>query len=110
LLLLTTIGARTGEVRRTVLGWFPDGDESWLVVASNAGAATHPAWYFNLARHPDRAWIDLDGRTRRVWPQSLRGAEREAAWQRIVARSPGYGTYQEKTDRQIPIVRLRATQ
>src|SRR6266545_4736805 len=55
LLLLTTTGAKTGRVRQTTLGWFPDdegGLESRLVVASAAGAAAHPAWYVNLARRP----------------------------------------------------------
>src|SRR5215210_2307868 len=53
LLLLTTTGAKTGQPRRTTLGYFPDvanGEgRSWLVVASAAGSAKHPAWYFNLA-------------------------------------------------------------
>ncbi|MBI3971316.1 MAG: nitroreductase family deazaflavin-dependent oxidoreductase [Chloroflexi bacterium] len=62
LLLLTTVGAKTGKTRRTVLGWFPDGDKSWLVVASYAGAARHPAWYFNLAKNPDKVWIEVGKR------------------------------------------------
>ena len=65
LLLLTPTGAKTGRVRRTTLGWFPDdegGSESRLIVASNAGAAAHPAWYVNLARRPDGAAIESEGR------------------------------------------------
>src|SRR2546428_11157897 len=65
LLLLTTTGAKTGRPRQTTLGWFPDeerGDESRLIVASNAGAAAHPSWYGNLARRPDGAAIEGDGR------------------------------------------------
>ena len=111
LLLLTTVGARTGRRRRTVLGWFPDApDESdtWLVVASAAGSASHPSWYFNLARNPDQVWIRLGRREVKVRPESLKGAEREGAWRRVESLAPGYGVYQEKTDRQIPIVRLRA--
>lgn len=115
-LLLTTLGAKTGKVRHTVLCWFPDGahsdtadsDTSWLVVASAAGAAKHPAWYVNLARHPGHASIELGGRDIKVEPQSLRGAERAAAWRQVVALAPGYATYATKTDREIPIVRLRA--
>lgn len=107
LLLLTTVGAKTGKDRRTVLGWFPDGDESWLVVASFAGAATHPAWYFNLAKNPDKVWIEVGKRTLQVRPQTLNGTEREEAWRRIVTLSPGYAAYQEKTDRELPVVRLR---
>jgi deazaflavin-dependent oxidoreductase (nitroreductase family) len=108
LLLLTTVGARTGRRRRATLAWFPDGDDAWLVVASAAGAARHPAWYTNMARNPDQVWIEVGGRRQlRVRPESLRGAERAEAWRRIVARAPGYGAYQEKTDRVIPVVRLR---
>lgn len=117
-LLLTTIGAKTGKVRQGVLCWFPDGDDSasdtsdgdasWLVVASGAGSARHPAWYVNLARHPDRVSIELGGRQITVTPESLRGAERAAAWRHVVALAPGYAAYEQKTDREIPVVRLRA--
>jgi deazaflavin-dependent oxidoreductase (nitroreductase family) len=108
LLLLTTIGAKTGRRRQTTLAWFPDEDrtgESWLIVASAAGSAAHPSWYVNLAREPD-AWIELDGRRHEVRAESLTGAERERAWRRVVALAPGYGPYEVKTDREIPIVRL----
>lgn len=108
LLVLETVGARSGQARSAVLGWFPDTtEEGWLVVASYAGAARHPAWFLNMAGNPDRVWVDIGGRKVRVEPASLKGAERAEAWQRIVSLSPGYGGYQEKTDREIPIVRLR---
>ena len=109
LLLLTTTGAKTGRVRKTTLGWFPDeegGNESRLIVASAAGAATHPAWYVNLARRPDGAAIEVEGRRFAVNADSLHGPERERAWVRIVALAPGYGRYAEQTDREIPVVRL----
>ena len=116
LLELTTTGARSGLPRTVTVGWFPDflgakpdGKDTWLVVASNAGAAQHPAWYINMARNPDQVWITIDGRKIHVMPESLKGDERAEAWRRIVAISPGYGSYETKTDRQIPIVRLRAT-
>jgi deazaflavin-dependent oxidoreductase (nitroreductase family) len=117
---LTNLGAKTGKVRQVVLRWFPDsdhsasdtssisdGDTSWLVVASAAGAVKHPAWYVNLVRHPDRASIAIRGRQVTVEPESLWGAARASAWRQVVALAPGYATYQEKTDREIPIVRLR---
>jgi deazaflavin-dependent oxidoreductase (nitroreductase family) len=109
LLLLETLGARSGRKRRTTLGSFPDEDpsrEAWLIVASAAGAATHPAWYFNLARRPDDVAIDIGGRHIAVRAESLEGAERERAWSRIVQLAPGYGHYASDTDREIPIVRL----
>ncbi len=102
LLLLTTVGAKTGKTRRTLLGWFPDGDKAWLVLASYAGAARHPAWYVNMARNPDKVWVEVGKRKRKVRPESLEGAERAEAWRRVAAQSPGYAAYQEKTDRRIP--------
>ena len=109
LLLLTTIGAKTGRVRETTLGWFPDeegGSDSRLIVASAAGAASHPAWYVNLARRPDGTAIEVDGHRFAVNADSLHGPERDRAWKRIVALAPGYGKYEQQTDREIPVVRL----
>ena len=109
LLLLETVGARTGKRRQTTLGWFPDEDparRSWLIVASAAGSASHPAWYVNLARRPDDVAIVVGGERIAVRPESLHGAERERTWNRVVALAPGYGKYARDTDREIPIVRL----
>ena len=109
LLLLTTTGAKTGKVRQTTLGWFPDEEgarDSRLIVASNAGAVSHPSWYENLARRPDAAAIDVDGRHFAVNADSLDGPERDRAWKRVVALAPGYGKYEHDTDREIPVVRL----
>jgi deazaflavin-dependent oxidoreductase (nitroreductase family) len=109
LLLLTTTGAKTGRRRSTTLGWFPDDDgpaDARLVVASAGGAAAHPAWYVNLARRPEGAAIEVDGRRFAVTAESLNGAERERGWARIVALAPAYGKYEQETDREIPVVRL----
>jgi deazaflavin-dependent oxidoreductase (nitroreductase family) len=104
--LLTTRGAKTGRTRTTPVGGFPDGEDSWLVVASLGGAARHPAWFFNLARHPDDIWLEVGKQRFKVRGQSLQGPERAEALARIAAIAPRYGTYQQKTDREIPIVRL----
>jgi deazaflavin-dependent oxidoreductase (nitroreductase family) len=108
LLQLETVGAKSGERRFTNLGVFDDEGRPgvWLVVASAAGAARHPAWYFNLARRPDEAWATLDGKRIAVRAESLSGEERSRAWERIVTLAPGYGKYTVDTDREIPIVRL----
>lgn len=110
LLLLTTVGARSGSVRRATLGWFPDDDrsDSWLVVASYAGAVEHPAWFINLARNPRAARVEVGGRTLAVRAETLEGNEYARAWRRVVELAPGYGAYQTKTDRRIPVVRLSA--
>jgi deazaflavin-dependent oxidoreductase (nitroreductase family) len=104
--LLTTRGAKTGHTRTTPVGGFPDGEGSWLVVASLGGAARHPAWFFNLARHPDDIWLEVGKERFKVRGESLEGPERAEALARIAAIAPRYGKYQEKTDREIPIVRL----
>lgn len=105
-LLLHTVGAKSGLVRHTILCWFADGEDAWLIVASAGGSARHPAWYRNLAANPDKVWIEVGKRKLKVRPESLKGAEREAAWQRVVTQSPGYAAYERKTDRVIPVVRL----
>jgi len=104
--LLTTRGAKTGRTRTTPVGGFPDGENSWLVVASLGGAAHHPAWFFNLAKHPDDVWLEVGKGRFKVRAQSLEGPERAEALARVAATAPRYGTYQQKTDREIPIVRL----
>jgi deazaflavin-dependent oxidoreductase (nitroreductase family) len=107
-LVLTTVGAKTGKRRETLLGSFPDGDGAWLVVASANGSAKNPAWYHNLAAHPDRAEVEVGGRKVAVTATQLSGAERQAAWDRIVAAVPRYEGYTKKTDRVIPVIRLVA--
>src|ERR1700730_13951095 len=106
LLLLTTVGARTGQLRTSMVSQFPESDGSTLIVASFGGTAKHPAWYFNLAKHPDQVFIDRNGRRTRVQAISLAGEERDAAWQQIVRIAPGFAAYQRKTDRAIPVVRV----
>ncbi len=105
-LVLTTRGARSGQPRTVPLGGFPDGDDAWLVVASAGGAATHPAWFLNMVRHPDAIDVEIGHRRFRAAATSLTGAARAAALERIAAIAPRYAGYQRKTDREIPIVRL----
>jgi deazaflavin-dependent oxidoreductase (nitroreductase family) len=108
LLELHTVGARTGKKRHAVLGWFedPGHPEAWVVIGSNGGAARHPGWCYNLARNPDQASVTVGGSETRVTPESLHGQERAETWARVVALAPGYGSYTEKTDRELPIIRL----
>ena len=72
------------------------------------GTADHPSWFYNLAEHPDRVEIEIQGRKTTATPQTLTGDERAAAWERIIREQPRYAGYQEKTDREIPVVRLTA--
>ena len=104
--LLTTKGARSGQTRTNPIGGFPDGDDTWLVVASNAGGAKHPAWFLNMAANPDDLWLEVGPRKMKVVGESLTGQARLDAIKRVAAISPRYGKYPEQTDREIPVVRL----
>ena len=105
-LILTTIGRKSGAERANPVGWFPGPDGSWLIVASAAGAAGNPAWYYNIAAHPDKVQIEVEGRKVAVVAEQLHGAERAEAWELIVATAPRFGQYQQKTDRELPVIRL----
>jgi len=105
-LILHTVGRRSGQPRETPVACFADGEDAWLIVASGGGRR-HPDWHLNLMAHPDRASIELPGRdTTPVTPHRLDGADREQAWQRITAAQPRYAKYQRKTDREYPVIQL----
>jgi deazaflavin-dependent oxidoreductase (nitroreductase family) len=105
-LVLTTVGAKTGAERTTPVGWFPGPDGSWLIVASAGGAAGNPAWYYNIAAHPDQVQIDVEGRKVPVVAEQLHGADRAEAWQQITTAAPRFAGYERKTDRELPVIRL----
>jgi len=105
-LILTTIGARSGAERTSPVGWWPGPEGSWLVVAAANGAARNPAWYHNIAAHPGNVQIEVEGRRIGVTAKQLHGAERAEAWRQIAVATPRFAQYQDKTDRQLPVVRL----
>jgi deazaflavin-dependent oxidoreductase (nitroreductase family) len=106
--LLTTVGAKTGREHTHVLGGFPDGDDAWLIIASNGGAASHPHWFLNLAKNPDQVWIQVGDRRMSVKVDCLEGEARESAYERVVKVARNYSGYRKKTDREIPVIRLTA--
>jgi deazaflavin-dependent oxidoreductase (nitroreductase family) len=110
LVLLHSLGARTGEPRLAPVMSIAEDDGSWLIAASKAGAPDNPAWYWNLRAHPE-ATVEAPGDggvdTVEVTAHDLAGAERDAAWARFTERSDGFRQYQERTGgRIIPVVRL----
>lgn len=108
ILVLNTIGRRSGEPRATPLAWFGEGEGTWISVASG-GDSRNPGWYVNLLANPERASIELPGeQPRPVTPETLSGAERDRAWEMIAEAQPRIAKYQSKTDRTYPIVRLTA--
>lgn len=110
-LLLHTVGAKSGAERVTPLCYLPEGD-SLHIFASKAGAPTHPAWYHNLRANPS-ARIELgtearDGiETHAVVATEVIGSERDRLYAAQVAAMPQFAEYEEKTDRKIPVVALR---
>jgi deazaflavin-dependent oxidoreductase (nitroreductase family) len=106
ILLLTTTGRKSGQERTTPLGYVADGNGGWLIAASANGAAALPAWYHNLAAAPGKARIEVSGSTVQVSAEQLHGAEREAAWRTLSTAIPRFASYPDKTDREIPVIRL----
>jgi deazaflavin-dependent oxidoreductase (nitroreductase family) len=103
-LLLTTTGRRSGKVRTTPLGCF-DWQGEYLIVASNAGRPTHPAWYLNLVSHP-QVTVQVFDKVIPVTAEVLSGDTRAQAWQQVVATAPSYANYEKQTTREIPLVLL----
>ena len=104
ILLLTTKGRSSGELRTTPLIHRGDGQD-WVVVASKGGAPEHPAWYQNMQADPD-AEIQVLGETIPVHARTAEGDERERLWSLMIEVWPAYDDYQANTDRQIPVVVL----
>jgi deazaflavin-dependent oxidoreductase (nitroreductase family) len=105
-LVLTTIGRNSGAERTTPVGRFPGKDGSWLIVAAANGGARNPAWYYNIAAHPDEVQVEMPRRKVPVVAEQLHGPERDEAWRQITAAAPRFAKYQQKTDRELPIIRL----
>jgi deazaflavin-dependent oxidoreductase (nitroreductase family) len=106
-LLLHSIGARSGEERVSPMMYLPDG-ERYLVFASAAGADRNPAWYWNLIAHPD-ASIEVGDKHLDVHAVELKGAERDEKYAEQARRYPGFAEYERKTTRTIPVVALLPT-
>jgi deazaflavin-dependent oxidoreductase (nitroreductase family) len=104
LLLLTTVGARTGLSRTTPLIYTKDG-ESFVVTAADGGVDHHPGWYHNLLAEP-KVTVEVGSLTLSCLASEPKGAERDRLFADRVAATPRFGEYQAKTTRQIPIILL----
>jgi deazaflavin-dependent oxidoreductase (nitroreductase family) len=105
LLLLTTTGARSGRPHTTILGYYPDTADRVLVVGSAGGGPKHPDWYYNLLADPT-AIVEDGVFTYEARAEVLPGAERDDVFARLVEADAGWGEYQSKTSRTIPLVAL----
>ncbi|WP_329041575.1 nitroreductase family deazaflavin-dependent oxidoreductase [Streptomyces sp. NBC_00178] len=104
-LLLDYTGRRTGALRRTVLMYGRDGDD-YLIVGSNGGSDRHPLWYLNLLAVP-AVGVRVGTERFPALAVALTPQERERVWPHLVEVFPRYAEYRAKTDREIPVVRLR---
>ena len=107
-IVLTSVGAKTGMLRKTAL-MRVEHDGVYAVVASRGGAPTHPVWYYNLVANPH---VELqDGAVKKDYlAREVTGDERAVWWERAAAVWPAYNDYQTKTERQIPIFVLEPIQ
>jgi deazaflavin-dependent oxidoreductase (nitroreductase family) len=106
MVLVHHLGARTGTERVAPLVYFPQPDGSMLIIASKGGAPTNPDWYHNLKANP-KVDVEVDTERFGVEVSELDRAERDRLWPDLVAERPGFGDYQGKVDRIIPVLRLR---
>lgn len=101
IILLTTVGAKTGKLRKTPL-MRVEHDGQYAVVASLGGAPKNPVWYHNIKKNP-RVELQDGSVTRDYDAREVFGDEKAAWWERAVEAWPEYAEYQTKTDRQIPV-------
>ena len=107
IILLTTVGAKTGKLRKTPLMRVEHGGE-YAVVASLGGAPKNPVWYYNIKANP-RVELQDGPETHDYEAREVFGDEKATWWERAVEAWPDYADYQKKTDRQIPVFVLTRT-
>ena len=102
LILVHHVGARSGIERVQPLVYFPRSDGRWMIVASNGGSSTHPAWYYNLKR---QARVTVELGTEKFWvlAEELEPEARSLVWPTIVEQSPAAGEFQRAITRTIPV-------
>lgn len=107
IMLLNTVGRKSGKARMTPLAFVRDGD-AYVIAASNAGQDHHPGWWWNL-QHTPNATIELGKEKVAVVAEQAEGADVERLWAKLVEMGSGYASYKEKTSREIPVIILRPT-
>ncbi|MEV6067512.1 nitroreductase family deazaflavin-dependent oxidoreductase [Nocardia sp. NPDC052001] len=104
LLLLTTIGAHSGEARTWPLGFHRDGEDI-VIFAANGGRPNRPGWYYNLLAHPD-ATIEVGAETLPVRAAVASGDERQRLWDTVLTPFPFLADFQAKVSWEIPVITL----
>ncbi len=104
ILVLDHVGAKTGVERRSALVYLMDGEDV-VIVASKGGSPRNPAWFHNLRAHPETT-VQIGSERRRVRARVATSEERERIWPRVVSAFGTYQSYQERTEREIPLIIL----
>jgi F420H(2)-dependent quinone reductase len=104
ILLLNTVGRKSGKKRTSPLLYVMDG-EDFVIIASKGGAPTHPDWYLNLRANPE-ATVEIGDREVRVRAEEADPQEKARLWRKMVEMYPTYDDYQKKTEREIPLLIL----
>ena len=105
LLLLNTIGAKSGQPRTNPLAYVPDG-ERYIIIASKAGAPSNPDWYYNVQAQPS-VTVELGNEQFQARATVVAdGPERDRLYAKMAERNPGFAEYERKTTRKIPAVVL----
>ncbi|WP_330255453.1 nitroreductase family deazaflavin-dependent oxidoreductase [Nocardia sp. NBC_00565] len=104
MVLITTTGAKSGRQVTSPLVYLPDG-ERIVLIASNGGADKHPAWYHNLRANPELT-VEIGTESYPAKAEVVIGTERDELYARMVEIMPGFGEYQAKTSRLIPVLAL----
>ena len=105
LLLLTTIGAKSGQARIAPVVYTTDGDHL-IIIASKGGAPTHPDWYHNLVASPT-VTVEVGSERFQAQAETAEGEERERLFNQMAAKMPNFAEYQRNTSRQLPVVVLK---
>ena len=106
-LILTTKGRKSGKIISNPVGYF-ERDGGYLIVASKGGAPTNPAWYHNIKGNPNDVTIQVNDKKMKVKPEIILGEPRKPLYAWIVSMAPNFGAYEKRTDREIPLVFLKA--
>jgi deazaflavin-dependent oxidoreductase (nitroreductase family) len=104
-LMLTTTGRKTGQERQSMLTTPVHDNDRIVIVASWGGDDRHPKWYLNLRENPD-VEVVIDGRKRAMRAKVATPEEKTELWPQVVSTYKGYGQYQTRTEREIPLVIL----
>lgn len=105
ILLLYSVGRKTGKKRTTPLMYIRD-DDRYVIIASNNGSDQHPAWFHNI-KNANQVEIEVPGKRFKVTPTIATGAEKERLWPQLIEKAPFYDNYRKGTHRNIPMVLLQ---